>query len=196
MLICKKCKKPSINEICDDCKRRCDGVAQAACVSLKSRKPQTFIVFQGKTFYTQLWHQIIWAPKCNEKGESFHYWDRIKELQEGDKIFHVNAGKLELISVVKEAPTREATPFPLDINGNQEIPNLVGYFAKINTVRYHNPLFMYLYRNEIVDYKEKYNPIYFPFNKHGGGCQGYLYHLPQELADLFESEIKRINYKK
>lgn len=55
---------------------------------------------------------------------------------------------------------------------------------------------MYLYRNEIVEYKEKYNPHYFPFNKHGGGCQGYLYHLPQELADLFESEIKRINYKK
>lgn len=153
-------------------------------------------MFQGKTFYTQLWNQIIWAPKCNEKGMTFHHWSRVLALREGDKVFHVNAGKIEAISIVKKAPTGETIPFPLDIDGVQQIPELEGYYAKVEYCRYHKPLFLSYYRKEIVEYREKYVSQYFPFTRCGKCCQGYLYHLSQELADLFESEIKRINYNK
>lgn len=197
MFICKKCKKPSINEVCDDCKKRGDSVALEKGVNVKPRKPQTFIVFQGKgngaSFCTQMDNQIIWAPKCNEWGNTFPYWERIKELREGDKIFHAVAGYIVAVSVVKKAPTGETMPFPLDSKRVQLIPNLMGYFAKLDIAVLYNPISYKGYKDEILKCRAKNigkgdfcDANDFPFTKYGGGQFGYLYHLPQELADLFE----------
>lgn len=194
MNFCKMCHRPTTNEgLCNDCKRK-EQQLQAAKIQAKKvltilehGEYYNYLVYQGKTFFTEIYHGIIWAPIQNSKGQTFHHWTRLKDLKIGDRIFHCVNGKIEAISTVtKEAIIRQ---FPDKVLDNEKYEG-EGRCVECNYVRYHKPLELFYYRDktkELGQYK------YSPFNKDGYGIQGYLFPLCDKLAELFDKEIHEFN---
>lgn len=194
MNFCQKCHRPSTNEgLCNDCKKR---EAQLETSKIQPKKTlinlehgnyHNYLVFQGKTFFTEVYHGIIWAPKQNSMEQAFHHWTRLKDLKVGDKIFHSVNGKIEAMSTV----TKEATssPFPEKQFDDTRYDG-EGWKVCCSYVRFHKPLDLTFYRDKTKDLGQyKYSP----FNKTGCGNQGYLYPLCDQLADLFENELNKFN---
>jgi len=149
-------------------------------------KRRTYYCFQGGSFEDEFAGGYIWAPYESQYGMKFHYWDRLKDLKEGDMIFHADHGRIRAISIVKEPCIIAARP-----------GELVGKYADDN----HGRLVFCNYTNienpiSAWDYTEqtrKYSHVkYAPFNVKGTGNIGYLYELDQRLATLFlEESIKK-----
>ena len=56
------------------------------------KKRRTYYVFQGGSFDDEYAGGYIWAPYESKSGRPFHYWERLKDLQAGDMIFHAAHG--------------------------------------------------------------------------------------------------------
>ena len=196
---CSKCHKPTVSGcICDDCQKK---EAQLQSAKIQAKKVLTtlehgeyhnYLVYQGKTFAEEIFRRVIWAP-ISPARHSIHHWDRLKDLKIGDRIFHCVNGEIVAISIVKseahlaQAPTMESFPLPPPAGPP------FGYSVICKYTRYYKPLELTYYRDktkELGQYK------YSPFDKNGLGNQGYLFPLCNELAELFEKEIKKMNYKK
>lgn len=195
MNLCKKCYKPTTKgNLCDDCQKK-EAQLQSAKIQVKKvlttlehGEYHNYLVYQGKTFFTEIYHGIIWAPIQNSKGQTFHHWTRLKDLKIGDRIFHCVNGKIEAISTVEKETIIQQ--FPDKVLDDEKYEGK-GYCVECNYVRYHKPLELYYYRDKT---KKLGQYIYSPFNKNGEGCEGYLFPLCDELADLFDKEIHKFNY--
>jgi hypothetical protein len=186
---CKKCHELIINgDLCDDCKKKEE---QRAVLEKKAKDANiyNYIVNQTQTFDVEFCQGFVWAPK-QHAGRSYHYWTRLKDLKVGDKIFNSRHGKIEGISIV----TKEAieAKFPKNINDSkyQEI----GWIVECkDVIRFLRPLELNIYMKERGTMGQYSNS---PFDDGGEWKQGYLFPLTKDLAELFEKEIKKINYKK
>ena len=57
----------------------------------------TFFVFQGNMYEEECRGGYIWAPIANKDGLSFHHWDRLMDIRQGDIIFHGCDGFVQAI---------------------------------------------------------------------------------------------------
>ena len=57
----------------------------------------TFFVFQGSMYEEECRGGYIWAPIANKDGLSFHHWDRLMDIRQGDIIFHGCDGFVQAI---------------------------------------------------------------------------------------------------
>ena len=117
----------------------------------------------------------------------FHYWDRLKDLQKGDMLFHADHGNIRAISIVREPHVVAARPVE-ELVGMYEGDNR-GYLVYCNYTLIEDPISAWDYTEET----RKYSRVkYAPFNVNGTGNLGYLYELDQHLATLFlEESVKK-----
>ena len=196
MNLCKKCKKPCTNgNLCEDCQKK-ESQLQSAIIqakkiltTLEHGEYHYYIVNQTKTFGIELFHGFVWAP-IQYNGRTCHHWTRVKDLKVGDKIFNSRNGKIEAISTVtKEAVVKK---FP-EVNINDPKYEEEGWFVECSCQRFLKPLELKYYMDER---KKMGQYTHSPFDKNGDFCEGYLFPLSNELAELFETDIKKYNYKK
>ena len=60
---------------------------------------QSFFVMQGETYQEEKELGIIWSPQQDSGDQIPHSWLRMKEVNEGDRIFHYVKGNIVAISV-------------------------------------------------------------------------------------------------
>ena len=143
-------------------------------------------MFQGGSFDDEYTGGYIWAPYESKYGMKFHYWDRLKDLKEGDMLFHADHGNIRAISIVREPHVVAARPEKLV--GMYEGDNR-GYLVYCDYTYIKNPISAWDY----TDQTKKYSQVkYAPFNVNGTGNLGYLYELDQRLATFFlEESVKK-----
>ena len=193
---CSKCHKPTVSgSLSDDCRKKEE---QKEALKFKATKLlnallhgeyHNYIVNQTETFGTEFPQGFIWAP-IEHKGIHHDHWTRVSQLKVGDKIFNSRKGVIEGISeVTKEAAAKK---FPQKINNTKYEED--GWYVECKTqIRFANPLELNLFMKERKDLGQFVGS---PFDINGDFKDGYLFCLSNELAELFEKEIKKINYKK
>lgn len=131
---------------------------------------------QGHTYEKEKAAGIIWSPKKDKGGNLPHSWLRMKEVQEGDRVFHYVKGDIIAISVALTDYTESKKP---DMMKNYEQWEDEGYLVSLQYNELDRPL----------NVKENFTDIlphlpfkYSPFQQDGNGNQGYLYPCNEELA--------------
>ena len=145
---------------------------------------QTYLVFQGGTFDQECSGGYLWAPKYGGGNRQFHYWKSMLEVNKGDIIFHMDHGLIRAISFAKGRCYDCIKPPELDI---KDLWSTNG--RKLDCI-YHvlnYPLMANKFQAEKIKYCSGLK--YMPFNVHGSGNYGYLFHLPFKLAQIFASDI-------
>ena len=145
-------------------------------------------VFQSKTYNEESAGQFIWAPKFNKNGKTMHYWGRLLCVREGDVIFHCSNGYIRAISKANGACQDSARP---DSNTNDWTEwEKDGRRIDCSYHMLRSPLEYGAYKKKIQEYCNK---KYAPFNRNGGGNQGYLFELNRDLALFFIQEVANKN---
>lgn len=135
-----------------------------------------FIVMQGHTYQEEKTLGIIWSPQQDNGGKVPHSWSRMRDVKEGDKVFHYVKGKILAISTVYEGCTMASKPSPMQ---NRKQWKDEGYLVRLKYYELTNPVNIRDNFNEILPLL----PIkYSPFQHNSDGNQGYLYPCNEELA--------------
>lgn len=134
-------------------------------------KRRTYYCFQGGSFEDGFSGGYIWAPCVSESGRKFHYWDRLKELKEGDMIFHAARGRIRAVSIVKKPCVVAARPGEL-VGAYADDHH--GYLVYCDYNYIENPISAWDYTEQTKAYS---HVKYAPFNENGTGNLGYLYEL-------------------
>lgn len=134
---------------------------------------QCFIVMQGQTYQEEKELGMIWSRKEGNGDNLPHSWLRVKEVKEGDRVFHYVKGNIVAISVAKTASRIAQRP-----SAHEQQENL-GYLVELD---YHE-LEVPIHIRSKIDVLLPHLPIkYSPFQADGNGNQGYLYPCNEELA--------------
>jgi hypothetical protein len=137
-----------------------------------------FIVFQNKTFYEERAGRYLWAPKSNKSGHSIFHWDNMMKVKKGDIIFSSVNGYLVSINVAISDCYSCDNPFGFTI---ENIWEKSGWKVDVQ----YNNLINNIYFKSIMEELFLLLPNkYSPFNKNGGGNQGYLFEIGSR-AGLF-----------
>lgn len=146
-----------------------------------------YIVMQGQTYQEEMELGIIWSPQKDVGGLVPHSWNRMKEVQKGDRIFHYVKGFIEAISVA--ANQYQIAPNPSMVQ-NQSNRNENGYLVNLEYHELEVPLHVKDYFKEILPLL----PIkYSAFQENGDGNSGYLYPCNEELTIKFLDLIRDLN---
>lgn len=131
-----------------------------------------YIVMQGQTFEEEKEHGIIWSQQIDKRGQSHHFWERLKEVKPGDFIFHYVKGEIVAVSIAKTACYEAKNPYNKEEDAN-------GYEVRTLYEVLETPLNIKEYFDEI----QSLLPVkYSPFKENGDGNQGYLFPCNELLA--------------
>lgn len=137
---------------------------------------QSYIVMQGRTYHEEKELGILWSLQQDSAGNPQHFWERMKEIDEGDRIFHYVKGQVVAISVAKSCYREERKPYTIDLPGSEDEK---GYLIETEYHELEKPL-------TIDDFFDEVLPLlpikYSPFQENGNGNQGYLYPCNEELT--------------
>ncbi|REB11578.1 HNH endonuclease [Sporosarcina sp. BI001-red] len=137
---------------------------------------QSFIVMQGRTYHEEKELGILWSLQHDSAGNVQHFWERMKEVNEGDRIFHYVKGDIVAISIVKSGYREEQKPTTIDLPDNE---NDSGYLIEADYYELEKPLTVIHVFDDILPLL----PIkYSPFQENANGNQGYLYPCNDELT--------------
>lgn len=137
---------------------------------------KSFVVMQGHTYLEEKEMGFIWASKLDSSGMTSHSWERMTEVNEGDRIFHYV--KRNIIAVSVATTGCKIAKRPLNIPNNESWNN-EGYLVELDYHELELPINIPSNFNDILPYL----PIkYSPFQKNTDGNQGYLYPCNEELS--------------
>ena len=136
----------------------------------------TFYVFQRETFDRESKGGYLWAPIANEKGNTFHYWERLQTVRAGDIMIHDCNNEIVAISQTKGRSYQANEP-----SENEQENAVMGQKIDCEYVVLKKPVKTATLHEDILKHSRKYSP----FNRNGKGNNGYLYDLDQELAKIF-----------
>ena len=166
--------------------KKAPAVSHRETIKWDPGKRRTYYCFQGGSFNDEYAGGYIWAPYESKYGMKCHYWERLKDLKEGDMIFHAVHGKIRAVSIVSEESIIAARPE--ELVGFYAGDNR-GYYVRCNYTYIDNPISAWDYTEQTKEYSQV---KYAPFNVNGTGNLGYLYELDQRLATLFlEESVKK-----
>lgn len=143
------------------------------------KKRRLFYVFQGKTYEKELSQGFIFAP-YSPKERYFPFWELMSEVKVGDIILHGAGGDIIAIS---EATSSEYT---IEMPKFAREWDKYGPNARRIDINVCWPLFPITtkdHRRKIIE--ECAWESNTPFNRNGGGKQGYLFDLPEGLGAFF-----------
>lgn len=125
------------------------------------------IVMQGETYEDERKRSVLETPTLDRAGAKYFSWEKMKDLREGDVVFHYVKGWIQAVSVV----TKETTVV--------SAANTSMYRAEVAYTDLDRPLLV----SRIFDELETLLPEkYSPFQKDGSGNGGYLFPIQTELA--------------
>lgn len=146
-----------------------------------------FIVMQGHTYQEEKDLGIIWSPQKDKGGNVPHSWKRMRDVKEGDRVFHYVKGNIIAMSICTEGCKAASKPTTLQshLRWRDE-----GYLVKL---KYHE-------LEVPINVRQKFNEIlpllpikYSPFKVDADGNQGYLYPCNEELAIKLVELIGELN---
>ncbi|WP_039042939.1 HNH endonuclease [Sporosarcina sp. ZBG7A] len=148
---------------------------------------QSYIVMQGRTYHEEKELGILWSLQQDSAGNVQHFWERMKEVNEGDRIFHYVKGDIVAISIAKTGYREERKPTPIHLPGNE---NDKGYLVEADYYEFDKPLTIINVFDEILPLL----PVkYSPFQENANGNQGYLYPCNDELTIKLVELISDLN---
>ncbi len=150
-------------------------------------KPMVFYVFQGNTFESGSRGEYIWAPISNKDGMSFHHWDRLLDVREGDIILHGDSGMIKAISTARGKCYECKRPEEIK---TEDLWVDDGRRVDCNYIIIRNPIKTSNHTEDILKYC---NVKYAPFDKTGNGNMGYLFEINNDLARIFVLATLRAN---
>lgn len=137
---------------------------------------QSYIVMQGRTYQEEKELGILWSLQTDTAGNPQHFWQRMKEVAAGDRVFHYVRGEIVAVSVAKTGYREERKASAIDLPGRE---NEKGYLVETEYYELEKPL-------TILDAFDEILPLlpmkYSPFQENGNGNQGYLYPCNEELT--------------
>ncbi|AXH99768.1 HNH endonuclease [Sporosarcina sp. PTS2304] len=137
---------------------------------------KSYIVMQGRTYEEEKTMGILWCMQQDSIGNTHHFWERMKEVAVGDRIFHYVRGEIVAISVVTSSYKEEKRPAEIPLLGSEEEK---GYLLEADYFEFEKPLHVAQYFDKI----RSYLPIkYSPFQDNAYGNQGYLYPCNEQLT--------------
>lgn len=148
---------------------------------------KSFVVMQGETYQEERELGIIWSLQQDSGGQVPHSWLRMKEVNEGDRIFHYVKGNIVAISVAKTGCQVISKSSAME---NQKHLADNGYLVELEYHELEEPLNIHSNFNEIVTLL----PIkYSPFQQDGNGNPGYLYPCNEQLVIKLLELISDLN---
>lgn len=139
-----------------------------------------FIAMQNELYELQREQQILSCPQKDAFGNIPHYYARMIELSQGDKIFHYTNGNIVAIGIV-DKPT---------VARFNESNNTYYFTSKIHYEIITNPLHIRSYWDEL---KQLLPTEYSAFQKNGHDNGGFLYPCDENLASLLIVKIALLN---
>ena len=134
-----------------------------------------FIVMQGRTYNEEKEAGIIWTTQIDQAGNRQHSWERMREVRQGDKVFHYVNGYMVAVS----SATADCIESENPIEQHNNNLNQMGYLVTLNYYELEVPL-------RIADHFDVIEPLlpikYSAFQANGLGNQGYLYPCNDELT--------------
>ena len=142
------------------------------------KQPRFFLVYQGTTYKEEKELSCLWAPKFAKGGIEFHHHKRLVEVKKGDRVIHLVNRKIVAISTVKDKAYDAEAPWEQD----KDKPwHKDGRKVDIDIVELDDPINVDDIYDKIKDYlPEKYSP----FNKDGGGVQGYFFEIQANIFNI------------
>ena len=131
-----------------------------------------YIVMQGRTYEDEKAHGVIWSHVIDKSGQNHHFWERMKEVQAGDAVFHYVKGDIVAVSIVKKGCYEGRSPY-------REGYDVIGYTVETAYEELAKPVNV----KEHFDVLKPLLPLkYSAFQDNGDGNQGYLYPCNEILA--------------
>ncbi|WP_438317434.1 HNH endonuclease [Sporosarcina sp. FA9] len=148
---------------------------------------QSYIVMQGRTYDEEKELGVLWSLQRDSIDNVHHFWERMKEVNEGDRIFHYVKGDIVAISVAKSGYREEQKPTNISLPGSE---NAKGYLVEVEYHELDKPLTVEDSFDEILPLL----PIkYSAFQENANGNQGYLFPCNEELSIKLVELIADLN---
>ena len=148
---------------------------------------KVYYCFQGKQFVHEASAGYIFAGD----DDGIHHWARLKELKDGDIIFHGTVQGVLAISVVQGKCFNAQRPKEHLLANDR--PFQVGLMVETKYDLLRRAICTVEYIDEIIRLQGNSKGKGYPFNKNGKGNEGYLFNLHKDLAKLFMQEIIKRN---
>lgn len=134
-------------------------------------------VNQGQSYSRAIAGGYLWAPKRNKDGHTFVHWTNMARLESGDQVIHYANGSVRAISLVT-SPARDAERPAEEADSAWEKDGLL---VDVRTTVLPKPI-------ALASLPEGVRvPGLGPFTAAGGVKQGYLWELPETLAEGFRT---------
>lgn len=142
-----------------------------------------YIVMQGRTYIEEKEKSVIWSHQIDKSGQTPHFWERMKDVKQGDAIFHYVKGEIVAVSIAQSNCYEAKNPYDAD-------SDVVGFTVDTAYEELTKPLHV----------KENFHTImpvlpikYSAFQENGDGNQGYLYPCNDMLAIKLLELISDLN---
>lgn len=148
---------------------------------------QSYIVMQGRTYDEEKELGVLWSLQRDSIGNAHHFWERMKEVLEGDRIFHYVKGDIVAISVAKSSYKEAQKPNEITLPVSEHAE---GYLVEVDYYELDKPLTIEDSFDEILPLL----PIkYSAFQDNANGNQGYLFPCNEELTIKLVELISDLN---
>ncbi|SDN46028.1 HNH endonuclease [Fictibacillus solisalsi] len=146
-----------------------------------------FLVFQNKSFREEFSGGYLWAPKQNKFGQTFHHWNDMRNVSQGDVIFNSYNGQMVSVLIAKDDCKEHERPVGLD---ELDLWEKDGYMVEAEYINLVSPI---NYKDHMDSILQLQGEKYAPFNRAGRGNTGYLFRVTAELANFLFEIIERKN---
>lgn len=140
-------------------------------------------VSQNQTYKDEREGNYLWAPKQNEKGQSFFHWKNVGLVERGDFIFSYYGQKIVSVSVARSDAYTSMIPREWE-QLHEWLHD--GWRVDVEYVDLEVPVALEAFVNQFYEYLPlKYSPI----TKDGTGAQAYLFALDEAAGDFLISYL-------
>ena len=141
-------------------------------------------VNQNQTWNQEIGGGYMWSPQLPTEGKNIFHYDNMLGVKEGDILLSYYDQKIQHLGLIKS----EAYYYqkPIEFRSAGEDWNLDGWKVDVTYKEINPPL-------SPKDFWDDLQPVlpskYSPLNYNGGGYQGYLFNIPNEMASLLLGKL-------
>jgi hypothetical protein len=142
-------------------------------------------VNQSQTFEEEVPMGYLWSPQKAKDGKDRYYWENMKKIAPGDIILSYSKPKFKAIGFARAQAVEAAKP--KDATHNNEEWGHEGWRVEVNFRKFEKPSKLSDYKDE---FKKFFGKKYGPLTQQGGGKQGYLFEIDEELFEIIERKLQ------
>lgn len=136
-------------------------------------------VSQNQTWNQEISGGYMWSPQLTSDGKNIFHYENMLLVKKGDIVLSYYDQKIQALGII----TSEAYDFPkpLEFRSAGDDWNTDGWKVDVTYKDLNPPL-------SPKDFWDELQPVlpsrYSPLNYNGGGYQGYLFKIPNNMASL------------